>query len=77
MFLNGKNLGIQLVPPFTYTLSDYLKDGKNKLVIEVATTAARDVNKRIKSWILKKVFPIELERSGIIGEVFLNWREEV
>lgn len=75
IFLNGKSLGIQIKPPFVYDLDSQIHVGKNSLAIEVATTAARDVNAREKNWILKKVFPIVLRPSGITGTVMLYRRK--
>ena len=76
VFLNGRSLGIQVKPPFVYDLGELAPDGKNYLAIEVATTAARDVNARVKSWILKKVFPLVLHRTGITGDVTLYRRKQ-
>jgi len=76
VFLNGRSLGIQVKPPFVYDLGELALDGKNHLAIEVATTAARDVNARVKSWILKKVFPVVLHSTGITGEVTLYRRKQ-
>ena len=41
VFLNGRSLGIQIVPPFRYDLSGAVTDGENHLAIEVATTLER------------------------------------
>ena len=41
VFLNGKSLGIQVVPEFIYDLSDGIVEGQNEIVIEVATTLER------------------------------------
>ena len=45
VFLNGESLGIQVVPPFTYDLRGKVRDGENKLAVEVATTLERENNK--------------------------------
>lgn len=76
-FLNGESLGIQLIPPFRYDLGGKLREGRNTLAVEVATTAARDVNKRVKNPILKKVFPVVLHPCGILGTVKLYKRGNV
>lgn len=75
VFLNDKSLGIQLTPLFVYDLAGQTCEGKNRLAIEAATTAARDVNARVKNIILKKVFPLVLHSTGITGEVILYRRE--
>ena len=41
VFVNGKSLGIQVVPPYRYDLTEGLVKGTNELVIEVATTLER------------------------------------
>lgn len=48
VFINGTSLGIQVVPNFVYDLSDHIKDGKNNLVIEVATTLERQIKAKNK-----------------------------
>lgn len=69
VFLNGKSLGIQVAPPFRYSLDAPLCAGTNELVIEVATTLERensgipDVTGQIKE-------PTSL--SGITGAVCLH-----
>ena len=69
VFVNGESLGIQIVPPFRYNLSGKLRQGEYEIAIEAATTAAREANALTKNPILKKVFPIVLHQSGIIGTV--------
>ena len=44
VFLNGKSLGIQIVPHYIYNLSDVAIRGENKLAIEVATTLEREMS---------------------------------
>ena len=45
VFLNGRSLGIQVTAPFVYDLRGLVKEGKNSLTIEVATTLERERNK--------------------------------
>lgn len=61
VFVNGTSLGIQILPPFIYDISEAACEGENKLRIEVATTLERErgANK-------KKQAPI-----GICGDVYL------
>lgn len=40
--VNGQNAGVSLIPPYYVSCSDLLKRGENTIVVEVATTAARD-----------------------------------
>lgn len=44
VFVNGKSLGIQIVPVYRYDLSEAVKPGENTLVIEVATTLEREMS---------------------------------
>ena len=50
VFVNGKSLGIQVLPPFRYDISGALKDGRNTLRIEVATTLERERKTNKKKW---------------------------
>lgn len=59
VFVNGKSCGIQVVPEFTYDLTDYVRPGRNALAIEVATTLERERTGKSR-------FP-----TGITGEVTL------
>ena len=43
VFVNGKSLGIQIAPPFRYDITAALIEGENKITVEVATTAEREV----------------------------------
>ncbi len=68
VFLNDRSCGIQIVPPFRYDLSAGLREGRNEIRVEVATTLERensgipDVTGQIKE-------PVSL--SGITGSVRL------
>ena len=42
VFVNGQSLGIQITPRYLYDLTPCLKDGSNRLAIEVATTLERE-----------------------------------
>ena len=44
VFVNGRSLGIQIVPTYRYDLSSEIQDGVNELVIEVATTLEREAS---------------------------------
>lgn len=58
VFVNDKSAGIQIVPDYVFELTDFCKEGDNKLVIEVATTLARENGQKIGA-------------TGITGEVNL------
>lgn len=61
VFVNGESLGIQVLPPFVYDLSSVVRNGKNHIRIEVATTLERErgANKKNQA------------PTGIYGEVKL------
>lgn len=42
VFVNGQSAGIQIVAPYRFDISTLVKEGENKLVIEVATTLERE-----------------------------------
>ncbi|MCM8711707.1 hypothetical protein M2651_11840 [Clostridium sp. SYSU_GA19001] len=42
VFVNEESVGIQVAPPFVFDVSNKLKQGRNKLRIEVATTLERE-----------------------------------
>lgn len=70
VFLNGKSLGIQIIPTYRFDLTGTLTDGKNEMTIEVATTLERE-NSNIPDVTGQVKTPTAL--SGITGTVCL-WR---
>lgn len=70
VFLNGKSLGIQIIPTYRFDLTGTLTDGKNEMNIEVATTLERE-NSNIPDVTGQVKTPTAL--SGITGTVCL-WR---
>lgn len=68
VFVNGRSLGIQIVPAYRFDLSDAVTEGTNAIVIEVATTLEREMAK-IPNRFGQKKQPTCL--SGITGEVHL------
>ena len=71
VFLNGKSLGIQIVPHYLYNLSEAAVVGENKLVIEVATTLEREMFAELDIFGNKKEKPTC--GSGITGNVILYY----
>ncbi|WP_026560655.1 MULTISPECIES: glycosyl hydrolase [Bacillaceae] len=72
VFINDESVGIQIAPPFVFDISKQLREGKNKVRIEVATTLEREQHFR----------PLEpgnffaafakapmLQPTGIVGDV--------
>ena len=72
VFVNGKSLGIQVVPVYRYDLSGAVCEGENKLVIEVATTLEREMSQIPDQFgvVTEPVVP-----SGINGMVYLYRKE--
>ncbi len=68
VFLNGKSLGIQIVPVFRYLLKEGIVDGENHICIEVATTLSREMAKYPNSY---GQIQESTASSGITGEVLL------
>lgn len=48
VFVNNVSAGIQVAPPFRYDLTDFMKEGKNEIAIEVATTLEREMYARTR-----------------------------
>ncbi|MFN4147287.1 MAG: glycosyl hydrolase [Runella sp.] len=88
VWLNGHHLGERCFPPFRYEVSQYLKQGKNYLVVEVASTLNNrmvgdaklpEAYRRTKSNIQKGPNPwmipwakAPLITSGLLGEVMIE-----
>ncbi|MCC8105192.1 MAG: hypothetical protein LIO99_04125 [Clostridiales bacterium] len=70
VFLNEECLGIQIVPVYRFDLSGHLRDGENRLRIEVATTLERQMSTLPDAYGRTKE-PVGL--TGITGEVKL-WK---
>ena len=65
VFVNGASMGIQVLPPFRYDLSQACVPGTNRLSIEVATTLGRE-----------RCPDTDTAPTGITGAVRL-WRERL
>ena len=74
VFVNGKSLGIQIVPPFRYDLSAFLRSGENDIAIEIATTLEREMS-QFPDQFGRKTEPVSA--SGLNGEVYLYGKEEM
>lgn len=68
VFVNDKSLGIQIVPPYRYDISEAVKKGQNNIKIEVATTLEREVGR--KGFIALLSAPKVSAKSGINGDVY-------
>ena len=40
--MNGNTAGVCLTPPYQFDIKDLLQNGRNELMVEVATTPQRD-----------------------------------
>ena len=72
VFVNGKNLGIRIAPPFRYDLTEALVPGKNTVVIEAATTLERETSQ------FPGMFGMKIEPkcgSSLTGEVKIFCKE--
>ena len=64
LWLNGRDLGVRVCPPYRYDLTDALRDGENALVIEVSNTLANAVRDGFSAY-------MAIPASGMIGP--LTW----
>lgn len=69
VFVNGVSAGIQISAPYRYDISDLIKEGKNTIAVEVATTLEREVFALTGPGMMGPKEPSAL--SGITGEVRL------
>ena len=72
VIVNGKEVGKCIRPPYQMEIQEYLQEGKNSIVIEVATTPAREQLKGMRP-------PFDfnhetLEPTGIFGDVKILYR---
>lgn len=77
VFVNGRSLGIQIVPIYRFDLSSEIQDGVNELVIEVATTLEREASQfpnPYAKYIGQDVMPTC--KSGISGTVKIYKNEK-
>ena len=73
LFVNGVSAGIQIAPPFRYELTDLIRDGENRLTIEVATTLERQMYNVLKDdpRSMMRGLKAPVTGSGLVGKVFL------
>ena len=75
VFVNGQSAGIQVVPVFRYDVTPLVKPGSNELVIEVATTLARErAGSKNKGIIERLTFQKPTGGSGLTGQVTVSCR---
>ena len=62
LYCNGKDCGVRICPPYSYDLTDALKNGENEIVIEVSNTLANAVRDRFSAF-------LAIPRSGLFGKI--------
>lgn len=72
VFVNGVSAGMRTALPYRYELDGLLKNGKNTIVIEVATTLERKA-RAIGAGDGGMGAPVPLSPTGIVGKVRLMW----
>lgn len=64
--LNGENIGIKIAPPYRFDISEYVKDGTNKLCITVTNHLGFEVRDKFSRF-------LKFEPSGLIGPVKIEY----
>ena len=73
VFVNGVSAGIQIAAPYRYDLSGLMKEGKNELRIEVATTLEREMSQHPDPMLaMMGIKPVPTSESGITGMVYIE-----
>lgn len=65
MSLNGEKVGVKICPPYKFEVSNYLKKGTNKLVVEVTNTLVKSQKDLLSSFAVQ-------EPTGLLGPVKVN-----
>ncbi|AET61102.1 glycoside hydrolase family 2 sugar binding protein [Paenibacillus terrae HPL-003] len=64
VWLNGEQAGVRICPPYRFEIHDLIKQGTNKLVIEVTNTLVKEQRDFLSSF-------AQQEPSGLIGPVWV------
>lgn len=64
VWLNDERVGLKICPPYDWDISDYIKQGSNRLVIEVTNTLGKEQKDILSSF-------VQQEPSGLLGPVSL------
>ena len=64
LYINGEFVGEKLIPPYTFDVSDFIKDGKNKMEIVVSNHNGFAVRDFFSKFLL-------FEPSGLLGDIKL------
>lgn len=69
-FINGISLGLKIAPPFYYELTAHIRQGENKLRVEVATTLERQCYPLLDP-LHKLLTGKPTSQSGVTGRIWL------
>lgn len=70
IWINGEKAGMEIAPPYEFEISRYVKEGKNQIRVEVATTLDRDqLNYPAKPF---DFYHEVMEPTGMFGKVTLT-----
>lgn len=70
IWINGEKVGMNIVPPYEFEISNYVKEGTNQIRVEVATTLDRDqLNYPAKPF---DFYHEVMEPTGMFGKVILT-----
>ncbi len=64
VFINGQSAGVRICPPYRFDLSSHVKEGSNRLVIEVTNTLGNTNRDGMSQYLV-------IEPFGIVGAVYL------
>ncbi len=68
VFINGKEAGVRLAPPYDFSVTGLLRPGRNRLKILVANTLVHRQRDPLS-------MTLPMEPSGLIGPVTISWEE--
>jgi len=66
LWVNGKDAGIRVAPPYRFVVGPHLREGANTIVVETADTLARKLRDDLS-------FFLPLSPAGLLGPLSLAW----
>ena len=71
VFVNQKSAGVRLCKPYTFDITEFLKEGDNEIAIEITNTLGTAVRDTLSHYLVIEPFgvqgPVTLKRKGGIG----------
>ena len=64
--VNGVDLGVRFSAPYSFDVTDVLKDGENKIVVTVGNTLTQKIRDRFS-------FNMLIAPSGLLGDMSLKY----